>query len=474
MMGRMNKFVFTAVLLLPLAILQAATYHVDSTAGNDAHSGTSPDQAWQSLEKASAATYQPGDRLLLRAGGTWTGRLRPKGSGTAQDPIVLDRYGDGPRPIIHGGGVAGGAVQLDDQQHWTIANLEITNQGSDVAKKAGIQIRNRCVGTLQGIAITDCFIHDVTGDMTDYRDGKESGGIVLYITARDLTKPSRWDGVRIENNTITNVGRNGILLQSQWINKPSDPNSSWTNHGEYTPSTNVRIAGNKLEHIGGDGIILWCVKGAMVERNFVRAANSNSHKQGHAAIWPYFCEDVIFQFNEVCETKTKYDGMAFDFDNSNQRCIYQYNYSHDNEGGFLNLCSDGNSNDNIARYNISENDGCIAGSRIFLIHGDGNHNYRIHNNTIYIKDGNPQVFQQGAPSAKSSILFQNNIFINAGKASFKAPQGCRFEGNTYFGNGEIPADDRKIFGDPNLMGAGAANSVLTRWQESLPSASAQP
>ena len=212
--------------------------------------------------------------------------------------------------------------------------------------------------------------------------------------------PSRWDDIRIENNTIRDVTRNGILMQSQWINKPADPNSNWSGHGAYTPSTNVRIAGNRLERIGGDGIIPWCVKGAVIERNFVRQANNNSLKQGHAAVWPYFCEDVIFQFNEVCETKTKFDGMAFDFDNSNQRCIYQYNYSHDNEGGFLNMCCDGNANGNIARYNISQNDGCMAGSRVFLVHGHGNHDYQVYNNTIYAGDGNPAMFEQGADSSR--------------------------------------------------------------------------
>lgn len=442
---------FAVLLLAPLVELQAATYHVDSIAGNDSNGGGSPSEAWRSLEKVNATIFQPGDKLLLKAGATWTGRLHPKGSGNAANWIVVDRYGEGPQPVIHGGGVAGGAVVLDNQQYWRIRNLEITNHGSKEPKKSGILVRNKSIGTLAGFEVTGCMIHDVTGEMADYRDGKESGGIVFVITAANLAVPSRWDDVRIENNTIRDAARNGILMQSQWINKPNDPSSSWKGHGAYTPSTNVRIAGNRLGRIGGDGIILWCVKGAVVERNFVRQANNNSLKQGHAAVWPYFCEDVVFQFNEVCETKTKFDGMAFDFDNSNQRCIYQYNYSHDNEGGFLNMCCDGNANGNITRYNISQNDGCLAGSRVFLAHGHGNHDYQIYNNTIYVRNGNPTMFEQGADSGKSSILFQNNIFINAGTGSFRAPKGCQFERNLYFGSGHITNDATKILGDPRLL-----------------------
>jgi len=450
----MHKIAFAVALLAPLTVV-AATYHVDASGGDDANAGTSPAAAWRSLEKVNATTFQPGDRVLLKAGATWTGCLHPQGSGSATQRIVLDRYGDGPRPAIAGGGIEGGAVRLENQQFWNIGNLDVSNQGGAAIRKMGIQIRNKSVGTLAGIAVTDCVLHDVAGEMADYRDGKESGAIVFSITAANLAVPSRWDDIRIENNVIHDVARNGILLQSQWINKPEDPNSSWHGHGAYTPSTHIRIAGNHLERIGGDGIIPWCVQGAIIEHNFVGQANHNSLKQGHAAIWPYFCQDVVFQYNEVCQTQTKFDGMAFDFDNSNQRCIYQYNYSHDNEGGFLNMCCDGNGNDNIARFNISQNDGCLAGSRVFLVHGNGNHGYRVYNNTIYVRDGNPALFQQGAPSDQSSILFQNNIFINAGTGTFKAPGGCRFERNLYFGSGQVADDAGKILGDPRLQSAGS-------------------
>jgi len=100
------------------------------------------------------------------------------------------------------------------------------------------------------------------------------------------------------------------------------------------------------------------------------------------------------------------------------------------------MCCDGNANGNIARYNVSQNDGCIAGSRVFLVHGHGNHNYRVHNNAVYAGRGNPAMFQQGADSSGSSILFKNNIFINAGTGSFRAPKGCQFENNSHSAGSE--------------------------------------
>ena len=70
------------------------TYYVDANNGNDANSGTSPEQAWKSLTKVTATTFQPGDEILLKSGCVWNGEwLWPKGSGTEQAPIRIDKYG---------------------------------------------------------------------------------------------------------------------------------------------------------------------------------------------------------------------------------------------------------------------------------------------------------------------------------------------------------------------------------------------
>ncbi|MGE5138223.1 MAG: hypothetical protein ACM3JD_02070, partial [Rudaea sp.] len=81
------------VFLWQAAAISGATYYIDSASGRDANPGTSPSRAWRSLSRVNSTTFQPGDRILLRAGSTWTGQLWPKGSGTAGRPIAIDRYG---------------------------------------------------------------------------------------------------------------------------------------------------------------------------------------------------------------------------------------------------------------------------------------------------------------------------------------------------------------------------------------------
>ena len=70
--------------------------------GDDGNNGTSQDSAWRSLDKVNATTFAPGDKILFKAGESWNGRLWPKGSGSSGNPIIIDMYGSGSKPLIAG------------------------------------------------------------------------------------------------------------------------------------------------------------------------------------------------------------------------------------------------------------------------------------------------------------------------------------------------------------------------------------
>src|SRR5689334_2459649 len=90
---------------IPIAQSTGATFYLDSKAGDDGRDGKAPEAAWKSIERANRETFQPGDRILLAAGSQWEGvALQPHGSGKDGSPIVVDRYGDGPKPALHGQG----------------------------------------------------------------------------------------------------------------------------------------------------------------------------------------------------------------------------------------------------------------------------------------------------------------------------------------------------------------------------------
>ncbi len=79
----------------------AATYYV-SNSGNDSNAGTDPSSSWQTLNKVSAATFQPGDQILFNCGDVFYGSMTITQSGTAGNPITFGSYGSGANPVITG------------------------------------------------------------------------------------------------------------------------------------------------------------------------------------------------------------------------------------------------------------------------------------------------------------------------------------------------------------------------------------
>ena len=68
----------------------------------------------------------PGDRILLKCGDTWNEELRPKGSGTPENPIVIGLYGEGRRPVIDRGDYNQDrfGIHLVDQGGFKIVGIE--------------------------------------------------------------------------------------------------------------------------------------------------------------------------------------------------------------------------------------------------------------------------------------------------------------------------------------------------------------
>src|ERR1700736_5923862 len=71
------------------------SYYVDCGANGDGNDGKDASRAWSSLARASSASLQPGDALLLKRGCTWTGPLNAHWSGSSGQPILIGAYGSG-------------------------------------------------------------------------------------------------------------------------------------------------------------------------------------------------------------------------------------------------------------------------------------------------------------------------------------------------------------------------------------------
>jgi len=109
----------------PRLVGAPVTYYLDATDGDDSNAGTSPSHPWRTLAKATAAQLQPGERLLLKRGEAWTGKLALSQSGIAGKAIVIGSYGTGPLPKIQQGSDCVGLTG----SYMTVKELQVDNCG---------------------------------------------------------------------------------------------------------------------------------------------------------------------------------------------------------------------------------------------------------------------------------------------------------------------------------------------------------
>ncbi|MGU3646450.1 carboxypeptidase regulatory-like domain-containing protein [Microbacterium sp. C23T] len=523
------------------------TYYVDSAAGDDAADGTSAATAWRTLGKVNAAQFGPGDRILLRAGSSWSATgtavareaydyttwsggqpthitgadasalLAPQGSGTEGAPIVLSSYGTGAAPELNGLGVVNDVVQLTNQQHWNISNLEISNEtagfdatvfrparnvgqapgdeNQQTGDLRGIHVQGEDAGTLRGFEIHNVFVRDVTGytwsvSSAGVDRSKRTGGIMFEGLKGDGQTVTQFEDITIRDNYVANTAFANLVfkqfagmgtnryqdLAPGWGDRTAGrmaPDGTLTEDPNWRPHSSIEISGNYLTNretqYGWDSMYLTSVKSATVQDNLIDGA-------GVSGIEMYYADDVVVQNNEVGELKGRTgaaDSNGIDPDRATSNILIQGNYVHESGEGIL-LCGFGFSSA-VVRYNIIRD----IERNYINPHGDTGVNV-VHNNLMYntvrpIRNNTVGFFES---SGDASIYLTsrnphhviNNVFYNtradvAGAAFRSTFPGVSFRNNSYFGPGvSAPAADATaITADPLLRGdpsSDVANAII--------------
>ncbi len=450
-------FFVSAFLIVVEIPALGSTYYIDSQSGNDQNPGTTQERAWKSLDKVNQHTFGPGDKILFKAGSRYTGQLAPKGSGKEGQPIIMDVYGKGDRPRIDGEGILT-TLLLYNVEYWEVNGLEITNTGKTRIPRNGVRASLENFGTAHHVQLKNLYVHDVNG--TNVK--KDGGGYgIAWNNGGDRVK-SRFDGLLIENCHLVRTDRNGIC------------GGGYGDRRNWYPSLNVVIRGNRIEDFGGDGIVPSGTDGCLIERNVLKNGRQRA-KDSACGIWPFSCDNTIIQFNEVSGMKLNggVDGQGYDSDYNCRNTIFQYNYSHDNEGGFFMACDWAPKGDPsivgnigvIVRYNISQNDGVPGGKT------EGNpimfvgpvRDVQIYNNVIYVTKRmnnrlmvNTWVTELGPPE---NISYYNNIFYAEPETALGwvigGSRNVVFENNVFFGNKlQPPPGVKGITVDPMLFNPG--------------------
>lgn len=476
------------------------TYYIDAENGSDEADGRSADNAWKTFKNIRELRLTSGDRLLLKAGCVWNNEQLQviEAHGSKESPIVIGKYGEGDNPLINGNGNSwlegayvsaekAGAVHIYNSDHFILENLDVTNWETDSADLlyeegaekqqskyllTGIVVENHDGGHSDGVIIRNNHVFDVNGKM-EAGANKGTGGIVVMVTGNEVI--SSFENLQICGNEVNNVCHEGIYTSSSWGDRTL-VGGEWSQEVyKRVGWENMYIANNYVHEIAGDGIVMISADNGMAEKNLVietaDEAWNYSRNPAHAAIWMWNCDNVTMQYNEAAYTESYQDGMAFDFDYGNQNILYQYNYSHDNKGGFLMSCPGPYFTVNVvARYNVSANDGLFDGCRLIRVGESGSIGNQFYNNTIYWNHGyDVNAVEQGtwgtAPTSGTDIY--NNIFYgNSGRVDNN--EGIHYFGNCVYGGVEnaypVEEDKAVVIADPGFTdtekGSGYTDGTL--------------
>ncbi|GAA2500221.1 discoidin domain-containing protein [Winogradskya humida] len=489
-------------------------FYIDSALGNDRAAGNSPKAAWKTLGKASATTFKPGDRILLKAGSQWNNeQLWPKGSGTTRQPITISAYGDVKRGrpyIATNGNVPSpfnadgtknpetvgltGAIVLRNQQGFDINNIELSNDddfATDITTgtyvRDGIMVSINADKLAAGAdTVMDHFrIHDIYVHNTDGPSSWQKihyGAVNFQVFGSKSYKEYATGGyyfkdVRIEDNTFVNVELHAVQFAFNWFAADGADAGQYDEAGKFHEgweqlwvrtrdlySRDVYIGHNYAESIGQGAFQLADTKNMTVEYNEVNGFLAR-YDAVSCGLYLWAGADSVMQYNEVYGgPDNEYDGTPWDLEYTNFNVTYQYNYSHDNAAGWMAYM--GNSSNSVARYNLSVNDNGVLVKN--MLSTNYSPTYFVNNTFVYDGGDLAQVHDE---TFLSRVYFLNNIFYNTSQTTpttwYRKTGALRqavFSNNDYYEAGGVhstqePADPDGLRADPEFVGNPATYST---------------
>ena len=424
---------------------KGVSYYFDAENGTDTNNGLSEKTAWKNIDKIREIQLNPGDSLLLRRGSVFEGIIEICAQGESENRIVIDAYGTGSKPCIKAPDNSLYTICIRNSDYITLQNLEVVNTGLErKPTRTGVKVMCENYGTSNNIILNSLYIHDVNGSLVK----AEGGGSGILIDSRwdKDSMVSVFDSLTIENCVIRRCERNAIIWNAPWSRK------------NWHLSTNTVVRRNLIEEVPGDGIVPIGCDGALIEYNLMRNCTALlPDSEAAAGIWPWSCDNTIIQFNEVSDHKAPWDAQGFDSDYNCTNTTIQYNYSHNNDGGFILICNSGEggnaSGDNIGnigsiiRYNLSINDAIRqrktrVGTFSPTIHIAGPcKNTLIEHNILHVGEKPSNKVDRKVVTSDSwggyadSTTFKNNLFYVQQPSAFNLTQSTNnhFIGNYYIG-----------------------------------------
>jgi hypothetical protein len=417
----------------------ANDYYVD-LGGKDSNNGLAPATAWKSLAKVSSFDFQPGDRILLKGGQVFVGKLDfvASDAGTAAQPVIVTSFGTG-RATIDAG--AGDGVFVWNAGGFELANLEVRGSGPASNDGDGITFYVDQGGgvKLAHVELDGVEVHGFGGFGVSFGSGSASSPSKSGFVGVRVSNVEAWNNALaglamwgpFSASSTTWAHADVVVADSRFHDNPGDPTVTTTNTGSGAWLSDVDGATIEYCEAFGNGAL---------------CANPNG---GPVGLWVYDANDVVIQHCESHHNRTgpnSVDGGGFDLDGGTTNSVIQYCWSHDNDGpGFLLAQYSGARPfaDNTVRYNVSQNDARRhTYGAINLWNGNGANGIRdcdVYNNTVFLDAaGNPNAAAIDLATSVTNVAVRNNIFVTVGGAPVLrsvAQTTVLFQQNDYFASG---------------------------------------
>jgi hypothetical protein len=388
----------------------AGVYYVRHT-GNDSNTGTSPQDAWQSIEKINRVNFEPGDKVLFEGGQSFSGniRLNQYDSGSSDNPVYFGSFGTGRAEIDAG---SGSGLMATDCSYISIKNLNFKGDG-------------RKTGNI-GNGLVFSFCSDIKADSIDVSGFQHSG-----VTAKNVGRNYHFTFIHAHDNGFAGIFISGIdknSLSDIYIghciadNNPGDP--------------------TVLDNHSGNGILVYQSKNIIIE--YCKASNNGWDMprtgNGPGGIWVAEVDNAIIQYCISHDNKTSVggqDGLGFDLDGGITNSVIQYCLSYNNQGAGFGIFQYNGATEwrnNTIRYCISENDGNVsAGANILIWNGSRNktefQGLEFYNNVIYNSSRAALAFYD---HYNLNFNFRNNIFVSKTSGVYNRINGENFQGNCWY------------------------------------------
>ena len=483
-----SKHIFLLSFSLYLVLnVNANSYFISTSSGDDNNSGLSSQFPINSINKLNTFTFQPGDSILFKAGDIWQGMFWLKGSGDPNNSIVVDSYGGAGKATINGNGYQS-CILIYNNEYISINNLNLYNEdnhldslgntkllagfggasntwGSGKNVRFGVKI----VATshsLSGFRFNNLEIHNIYPTPTLSQNVHKGYGLKLE-TQSDTTNFlfNIISDVKVSNCYFHHTGHYGIWIKSIGLNNIDS-----------VKNFDIDILNCDFQDTGGSGFVPNKSKNILVQDCFFNHCGSSEDnrmwKRG-SGMWTFDCKNAIAQHNYFMNAHGPQDSYGAHIDYGNENVVFQYNYSYNNEGGFVEILGD---NINCGyRYNISVNDGYRLDpnntpwnkkGKIFWISnycGSGprcpNTATFIYNNTVFINDSiNPEIYFW--PNVGDVHVFNNIIYT--GTNGQKIPtllqntlNTLNISHNVFYDSSRINLDtdllNNAFFNDPKLL-----------------------